>query len=308
VRNERRWIHRYHSGCSDSVDYELSPLYCLVRGNGNIQARLVDAVTSALKTAQNWGVVRPQFGRLVAISGDLTKDTLVGSVAGRRNLVAANIREIWHCAAALCFENHRRKEIFGHTVTGTERVLALAMELGAKSFRHLSTEYVAGKRRGKIPEGPYDPAAPCNNLYEESKRMAEDRVLAAGGGRLSVKLFRPSIVIGNSRTLQTSADTGLYGFLQGVATFADEVEDKVPGYLARYPQRIMSEPGDNIGFDSCRPAGQRGVSHRTKSGCCRHDISPNKPIRHRDRGSSACRAGAIRPRLWAALRLRKGRK
>jgi nucleoside-diphosphate-sugar epimerase/pimeloyl-ACP methyl ester carboxylesterase len=222
---------------------ESAYLFCLVRGNGdNLQKRLVDAVSAAAKTAGNWRKIQPQLARLVAIPGDLTRDSLLTSLGADRKLADANIAEVWHCAASLCFEEHRRAEIFRHNVAGTERVLKLAVELRARAFRHLSTAYVAGKGQGKIPESPYDASVPCNNLYEESKRLAEDRVLAAERcGGMSVTIFRPSIVIGNSRTFQATTESGFYGFLAGLFVFADEVEDKVPGYLARNPLRVLSE-------------------------------------------------------------------
>lgn len=68
----------------------------------------------------------------------------------------ADIDAVVHCAGDVSF-NPPVNEAFTTNVVGTRGLLARAREVGDHvHYVHISTAYVAGRRRGSIPEGPVD--------------------------------------------------------------------------------------------------------------------------------------------------------
>jgi long-chain acyl-CoA synthetase len=91
-----------------------------------------------------------------------------------------------------------------HTnVGGTKRILALAREVhvdhGLSRLGHVSTAYVAGSRKGTIPEESLSGEAGFSSRYEVSKFEGEELVRDAKAD-LPISVFRPGMVVGHSRT------------------------------------------------------------------------------------------------------------
>jgi thioester reductase-like protein len=178
--------------------------------------------------------------RCVAISGDITQ-----SACGvDRDVLPREVDELWHCAASLKYADRDRDEIELHNVTGTANVVALAGELGVACLNHVSTAYVAGTRSGWIPEAPVDPSCPPNNVYEETKRRGEELAWRAGAD--VVRILRPSIVIGHSRTTRCASDTGIYGFMDQLKRFKLTVERQLGDYLVHRSVALLGEPQARI--------------------------------------------------------------
>ena len=148
-------------------------LVCLARGrDGNsaeerVQARLMEVADSLGLTEALGGAIEQ---RVLVVEGELTEPRMGLSEGIWTELV---VDEIWHCAALIKFLAARRKDVFHSNVTGTQRVLELARELGTPTVNYVSTAYVAGECSGLVEEGPVDTAYAPNNVYEESKRVAE---------------------------------------------------------------------------------------------------------------------------------------
>jgi nucleoside-diphosphate-sugar epimerase len=93
-------------------------------------------------------------------------------------------------------------------VEGTRNVLELLRK--ARRFERLhyvSTCYVAGDTTGVFKEDDLDVSQGFKNFYEETKYLAEKDVAASG---LPVTVYRPSIVVGDSRTGETAKFDGPY--------------------------------------------------------------------------------------------------
>lgn len=124
--------------------------------------------------------------RLTVVQGDLTRPNL-GLDDDTHARLADSIDWIIHSAAVTRLDGHA-DEIERVNVDGTARMLELAA-LARCPIYHVSTafthacDYVEGVA----------PATP----YERAKRAAERRVRASG---LQTSIFRPSIVVGDSRT------------------------------------------------------------------------------------------------------------
>jgi nucleoside-diphosphate-sugar epimerase len=143
--------------------------------------------------------------------GDVTDPGLAGAADQLGRLDA-----VWHSAASLKYRDRDADEIRAHNVVGTGNVVALAERAGAGELNHISTAYVAGRRSGLVPERSVPPGTETNNQYERSKVDAEAVVEAS---RLHHRIFRPSIVIGHSRTLAADSSMGVYGFLKEMFRF-----------------------------------------------------------------------------------------
>jgi len=222
-------------------------LLCLARGHrgqsgaARLHARLREVAGSlGLSDALSEAVER----RVQVLDGQLTAPRL-----GLSDAVVAQlaIDEIWHCAALIQFLAARRKDVFEANVTGTQRVLELARELGAPPVNVVSTAYLAGERRGPVEEGPHDPAFAPNNCYEESKRVVETMLAEAGASwGLPYRVFRPSIIVGHSITLRPDSTSGVYGYLALVLALRRQLAASRPGYFERNPVRVLTEPGPRL--------------------------------------------------------------
>jgi nucleoside-diphosphate-sugar epimerase len=76
---------------------------------------------------------------------------------------------------------------------------------------HVSTAFVCGDRTGTIHEQELDRGQGFHNDYEKSKFVAERRVRQAG--HLQATVYRPSVIVGDSRTGYTASYQGFYRFL-----------------------------------------------------------------------------------------------
>ena len=141
-----------------------------------------------------------EFGDSIrCVTWDELQDVLAGAPAGIPVTVV-------HCAADTAFdltlEESRRINV-GLTGKVIEALKAARSQGGDKDLRliHVSTAFVAGRRRGLIREDESDANArgssDFNNAYEQSKWEAEHLVRGAG---IPWTIVRPSIVVGDSRS------------------------------------------------------------------------------------------------------------
>jgi thioester reductase-like protein len=186
-------------------------LVCLVRAEDSFAA--YERLQSSLhEVALAYGcekLIPEIFSRCVAVAGDLL-DPGFGVDLSHLGKPC----DFWHCAASLEFDESRASEVFQTNLQGTRNALEVARGLGAERFLHVSTAYVCGQRLGEIPEEAPDPAVGFHNPYEESKARTELMLLEER--ELDVRIIRPSIVIGNSRTYASTSTTGVYGFMREI--------------------------------------------------------------------------------------------
>jgi thioester reductase-like protein len=150
-------------------------------------------------------------GRIELVAGDLTEPGLgLGDAAG----LAARTTEVWHLAAVYDLSVPRDVGM-RINVEGTRNVLRFA-EGCAELRRHhyVSTCYVSGRHAGIYRESDLDVGQRFNNFYEETKFLAEVDVDAARDGGMPTTVYRPAIVVGDSRTGDTQKFDGPYFLLQ----------------------------------------------------------------------------------------------
>jgi thioester reductase-like protein len=149
-------------------------------------------------------------GRIGLVTGDITLDGL-GIEPQRARDLRHSLVEAWHLAAvydlAVARDVGRRVN-----VEGTKNVLDFVGR--AKRFERLhyvSTAYVSGTARGTFRETDLDVGQGFKNHYEETKFQAEVEVVRS---KVPCTVYRPGVVVGDSRTGETAKFDGPYYVLR----------------------------------------------------------------------------------------------
>jgi len=152
----------------------------------------------------------------VPLEGDITL-TGLGLSNRDRSWIGEHCRDVMHNAASLTFYGgDRDKDPWLSNFTGTSNVLDLCHELHLRDLHYVSTAYVCGTRTGQVYEDDLDCAQDFRNDYEECKFEAEELVRSADIID-NLTVYRPAMIIGDSKTGYTATYHGLYPYLQ----FAD---------------------------------------------------------------------------------------
>ncbi len=181
--------------------------------------------TTLARFEREEGIVLP---RPVVMESDLTRPTL-GLNEGQRRWISEHCNAMLHNGASLQFQlDEKTNEPYRSNIGGTENVLALCRETGIREFHHVSTAYICGLRTDLCSENELDVGQKFGNAYEESK-VAAEKLVRAADHLDSVTFYRPSIIIGDSKTGYTSTYHGFYTPLKIVHSFIrSEVVDGTP--------------------------------------------------------------------------------
>lgn len=162
--------------------------------------------------------LRVRFGwlgqdRLRIVQGDTVHPGLGLAPGEAAALALAN--EVWHLAASTSFDDREQEAIHQGNVVGTQNVLAAARRLPMLDrFVYVSTAYVAGIHPGPIAEDEMPARTTFRNCYEATKWEAE---LSVRQSNLPFVIFRPSIIMGDSRTFDPQGERRMiYGYLLGI--------------------------------------------------------------------------------------------
>jgi len=143
--------------------------------------------------------------RIEIIEGSITQPNL-GMGNEQAEKLAEEITSIFH-SAALCDFNVPYENIAPVNVTGTRNVLDFALMCrenksneSFESVNHISTVAVSGTYQGAFHEDFLDQGQGFKNTYEQSKFEAEKIVHAYRARGLNINVFRPSVIVGDSKT------------------------------------------------------------------------------------------------------------
>ena len=144
----------------------------------------------------------------VIVRGDITQPDL-GLSPEALEAVRGESTDVFHLAAI--YDLEVAKELARKVnVEGTRNVNELVRSLPLlRRYNYISTCYVAGKRDGRILETELEHDAGFRNYYEETKYLAELDVETLKR-ELPITIFRPSVVVGDSRTGETAKYDGVY--------------------------------------------------------------------------------------------------
>lgn len=147
-------------------------------------------------------------GRIELVEGDITQQHLGLDPATTKRL--RSVTEVWHLAAV--YDLAVPPEVAWRVnVDGTTHVLELCQNLpDLKRLQYVSTCYVSGRYDGEFAEDALDEGQELRNHYEATKHEAELRVRKAMADGLPATVYRPGVVVGDSRTGETQKYDGPY--------------------------------------------------------------------------------------------------
>ncbi len=220
--------------------------YVLTGGTGfvgrHLLSRLVrrpDAVVHVLVREQSAGRLSrlaaqlEGSGEVVPLLGDIRQDRL-----GLSDETLAELQGVDHVVhlAALYDMTAEASENEDLNVGGTRRVLDVATLIGAKHFHHVSSIAVAGEHRGTYTETMFDEGQELPSPYHSTKFEAERLVREQSA--VPWRVYRPSIVVGDSTTGQMDKVDGPYYFLPLLTNIGG-----LPG--ARHLPLVVPDLGDS---------------------------------------------------------------
>lgn len=146
-------------------------------------------------------------------TGDITEPDLGLGGALDDDGSLSSVREVYHLAAVydLGVDPALAEAV---NVRGTDHVLDAAEQLDVDRFHYVSTCYVSGRYDGEFTETGLREGQSFNNHYEATKYRAEVAVRERMAEGFPATVYRPSIVVGDSRTGETDKLDGPYNLLR----------------------------------------------------------------------------------------------
>ena len=154
---------------------------------------------------------RPWGERAIPLVGDLTAPDL-----GLGGDLDGPVEVIVHCGAVYDITASDADQRAAN-VEGTRAVIELARRLDA-TLHHVSSVAVAGTFRGVFTEDDFDVGQDLPTPYHRTKFEAEQLVRRAPG--LRYRIYRPAVVVGDSRTGEMDKADGPYFFFPLLARLA----------------------------------------------------------------------------------------
>lgn len=172
-----------------------------VRGN--------DREEAAGRLEQTWGFYFDQEpydlyrDRIEVVCGDLTQDRL-----GMDSKTYHRLTEQVDCiinSAAKVGHFGREEDFIQSNVVSVEKLIEFAMTGRPKDFNQISTVgiangHITGKRHAVFTEADHDIGQVFHGLYEKTKHMAEEKIIAAREKGLKAHIFRMGNLVHNTRT------------------------------------------------------------------------------------------------------------
>lgn len=198
-------------------------LYLLIRGK-----KKASHIERAKKILAAKGLEGHVGGRVKVIEGDITLP-LFGMSPDDMADLGHRVSHFFH-VAALTSLNGSERDCNLVNLEGTREALRIAWSLRRKGslrrFYYYSTAFVAGSLQTyRSFEDELPPEPKHANFYESSKCAAEHEVRRAIADGLPGTIFRPSIVVGDSRTGEVSEFNVIYPFMK---LFAHGILRKLP--------------------------------------------------------------------------------
>ena len=179
---------------------------------GRPHARVIALVESSMADRARETARRIDSERIEVLTGDIT-DPRLGLADDDYERLAGAVTAVFHLAAiynlAVPFDVAQRIN-----VEGTANVLDLCSRAEhLERLNYVSTAFVAGLRDGVVYEHELSLGQSFKNHYESTKFQAELWVRHAME-RIPTTIYRPAIVVGDSRTGETAKFDGPYFLLR----------------------------------------------------------------------------------------------
>jgi short-subunit dehydrogenase/thioester reductase-like protein len=187
---------------------------CLLARDGDIHVLVREESIGKLQALiETWAPADPEAAaRIHPVIGDLVKPLLGVSdetVAG----LTGEIQHFFHLAAVYDMTAEEEQNRIAN-VEGTRHAVELANTLNAGCFHHTSSIAVAGRYKGLFREDMFDQGQKLDHPYHRTKFEAEK--IARTQTRIPWRVYRPAIVVGNSRTGEMDKIDGPYYFFTAI--------------------------------------------------------------------------------------------
>ncbi len=225
-------------------------VYVLVRKSS--QAKLKD-----IGERMGWDMARVQ-----PVMGDLSKAKL-GISPAQLKAVTGKVKHFFHLAAIYDLAASAEAQI-GPNVDGTRHALECAEAIGAKTFHHTSSIAVAGLYSGVFREDMFAEAENLDHPYFRTKHEAEKVVREHC--RIPYRIYRPSMVIGHSKTGEIDKIDGPYYFFTLIKKLRSLLPPWMPtmgiegGRMNMVPVDYVADAMDHIAH---KPGLEGGCFHLT---------------------------------------------
>ena len=207
-------------------------------------------------------------GRIHAVAGDLSEPFL-GVAAEARDALRGTVDHFFHLAAIYDMTADETENALLN-VGGTQYAIDLANDLESGTFHHVSSIAVAGEFEGHFTEDMFDEGQKLPTAYHRTKYESEK--LVRGRIKGSWRVYRPGIVVGDSRTGEMDKIDGPYYFFKVIQKVRHALPEWFPlvglevgwtnlvpvDFVAAAMDHIAHQPGlDGQAFHLVSPRGQR---------------------------------------------------
>ena len=206
--------------------------------------------------------------RVIPLPGDLAQPKL-GLGAEQRKGLKGKVDHFFHLAATydMTADEERNRVL---NVEGTRHAIDLANSLKVGCLHHVSSVAAAGEFKGLFREDMFDEGQRLPSPYHRTKFESEK--LVRDTTRVPWRVYRPAIVVGDSRTGRMDKVDGPYYFFTAIKKLRHLLPEWMPlvgpelGYTNIVPvdfvadamDHIAHQPGlDRQAFHLCSPHGQR---------------------------------------------------
>ena len=148
--------------------------------------------------------------KIVPVTGDLTRPFLGISPAQRKKL-QGKIDHVFHLAAIYDLKADAASQEAAN-IKGTTHAVRFAEAVGAKRFHHVSSIAAAGLYPGTFTEDMFEEAVGLENPYFRTKHDSEG--IVRNKCSIPWRIYRPGIVVGDSRTGEIDKIDGPYYFFK----------------------------------------------------------------------------------------------
>jgi len=194
------------TGGTGFIGQNLIPLLLARRGTVYVLVR-AGSLEKLEQLKSRWG---RSSRKIVPVIGDLTRPFLGISPAQRKEL-QGKITHVFHLAAIYDLKADAAKQEAAN-IKGTTHAVRFAEAVGAKHFHHVSSIAAAGLYPGTFTEDMFEEAIGLDNPYFRTKHDSEG--IVRNKCSIPWRIYRPGIVVGDSRTGEIDKIDGPYYFFK----------------------------------------------------------------------------------------------
>ena len=186
--------------------------------------------------------------RIVPVVGDLSKPKL-GLSAAKIKALSGKVQHFFHLAAIYDLSADAASQQVAN-IDGTRNALELAAAVKAGCFHHTSSIAAAGLYPGVFREDMFEEAEGLDDPYLRTKHDSEG--LVRDEKRLKWRIYRPGMVVGDSRTGEMDKIDGPYYFFPVIKKLREMLPQWMPtlgvegGRINLVPVDFVADAMDHI--------------------------------------------------------------